>query len=195
MLKKAAMFGLDSRITIIIFVAISSIGFASFYNAINKTTATNYITDMKFVIQAYQNFKNDTQYQLTKYSNPYYYNISELVTLAVDNNKPYTKKYNGPYLEYNTTGTNNIIEHPTLGNKVSIVSRSFKNNWATQAHPDTAGCTSTDCFKWVVFTEINKDLADAIDKEVDNSLNANEGIIRIKNTGTTSDVFMAIEAE
>lgn len=193
--KKGAMFGLDARIAIILFVSISAIAFSSFYSAISSSNATQYLNDMKSIKQAYDNFRTDTGYKLTSYTNPYYYNVSELVTLAVDNNKPYTKKYNGPYLEYNLTGSNNFIAHPVLKNNIAFVSRSFNTDWATQAHPDTAKCSSNDCFTWLVVYDVKKDIAIALDESLDHELSENTGKLRLIANGDNYDVFMPLIAE
>tara|TARA_Y100001960_G_C14777779_1_gene884371 strand:+ start:1483 stop:2070 length:588 start_codon:yes stop_codon:yes gene_type:complete len=195
MFKRAAMFGLDTRITLIIFMSISAIGFASFYSSLNSITATQYSTDMKSVIQAYQNFKNDTGYKITEFSNPYYYNISQLVSLPIDGSKPYTIKFKGPYIDYKLTGANNLIESPSLGGNLAIVSRSYSNSWTSAAHPGTAKCADTDCFKWLVFINVPKAFAEEIDLSVDGSTSPDTGGIRLKANGSNYDVFMPIEAE
>jgi len=187
------MFGLDARITIIIFTALGLITFSSFYNQITGVSATQYITDMKSTIQAYKNFKNDTNYKLTSYSNPYYYNISELVSLTVDNSKPYTKKYKGPYIDLEIGATNNFLRHTFLEADIAFVSRSFKNSWASAT--GTQKCSDTDCFTWIVIVGIDKDTAEEIDNIVDGVKSATKGAIRLVANGSNLDVFMAAMPE
>lgn len=193
--KKAAMFGLDARVTLMIFTAIGAISFVSFYRNITEVDTTQYITDMNSIKQSYQNFRTDTSYKLTSYTNPYFYNVSELVTLAVDNNKPYTKKYQGPYLDYILTGTNNLIKHPTLNLDIAFVSRSMSADWATQAHPNTVKCSANDCFTWLVIYNVPASSATEIDIKVDKVSDANNGKIRLKANGSNFDVFMPIIKE
>lgn len=194
MLKKAAMFGLDARITIIIFVTLTGVGFASYYSTFIKAGATQYITDMKSIIQAQKIFKVDTGKSISSYSNTYFYNISELVQLTIDNSKPYTKKYNGPYIDYNLGATANFIEHPSLGIKAAIVSRPIDETaWNAQAHPDSQKCSTSTCFTWVVFYNIDKATAESIDRKVDGAVTASTGAIRLIANGSNFDVFMSMQ--
>jgi len=192
-LKKGAMFGLDARITIIIFTALGLITFASFSKQVTGISATQYITDMKSIIQAYNNFKNDTNYKLTSYSNPYFYNISELVSLTIDNSKPYTKKYKGPYIDFKIGTTNNFLTHSFLENNIAFVSRSFAKSWSSAT--GTQKCSDTDCFTWLVLYQINKDTAKEIDIIVDGKDSASTGSIRLIANGLDYDVFMAAMPE
>lgn len=195
MLKKAAMFGLDARITLVIFASISFISYAIYKDNIKSNIATQYLNDMKSVIQAYKNFKNDTGYKVTEFSNPYYYNISQLVSLPIDNSKPYTKMYNGPYIEYDLTGSDSTIHNPSLNVDVSMVSVSYNNSWVSTPHPDTTKCSDTDCFKWIVFLNVPNYIAKKIDLIADGSESDDTGSIRLKANGSNYDVFMSIETE
>ncbi|PPR08797.1 MAG: hypothetical protein CFH44_00700 [Proteobacteria bacterium] len=146
-MKKGAMFGLDARITLTIFAALGLIAFTNFYFVSRQATATQYYSEADAVGQALKNFKLDTNYQLSVNTNPYYYNIAELITLTQDANKPYTKKYKGPYLDYKTTADDYIIENPNNGLQISLVSRSLTN--FASGNSENTKCSGDNCFIFI----------------------------------------------
>lgn len=191
--QKGAMFGLDARIVLIIFASLSLIGFASLTNSISDSRATSILTELQSVKNAYQNFINDTKYKLTSNTNPYYYNIAELIELTRDSSKPYTLKYRGPYIKYSLSVSDNLITHPSLKLDFSIISRSYEKSWSSA--DETSRCTDTDCFSWVVVRNLDKQTADDIDLMSDGENDTNNGKVRITSNGSGYNVYLALDRE
>lgn len=194
MIKKGAMFGLDARITLVVIASLTMISIPLFYKSFNRVNATHYITEINSLATAYKNFRNDTNYKLTSYAtNPYFYNTSELVSLTLDANKPYTKKYNGPYIEYDSAATSNLLTNPVLHKDVAFVSRSYANSWSSATK--NAKCADTDCFTWIVFYNVVSNIAEKVDLTIDGSNSATTGKVRLDNNGSNKDLFVAFESE
>lgn len=193
MFKRGAMFGIDARIALIVMASLGLISTAIIYKNINKVNSTKYLTDLKSIELAYKNFKHDTNYKLTSYSNPYFYNTSELISLTLDASKPYTKKFSGPYIDYKEGATSNFIVHPISSHDIAIISRSYNNSWSSATK--TAKCSDTDCFSWVAIFNLKKSKADNIDKTVDGDITPDTGKIRTEANGSNVDLFYAMFRE
>lgn len=189
------MFGLDARITLVIIGTLSIVTSAVMMSTVGETVATQYANDLKSVATAYQNFKMDTGYNVSNYSSDgsnKYYKISELLSLTADSNKPYTLRFNGPYIDYNSGSNNSNLTHPSEGYSVYLASRSYKNGWANF----TNKCSSNDCFVWVEAQAIESDVARDIDVLIDGIADSDKGKVRTESAGTgIVNLFYAIERE
>ncbi|MCP4356348.1 MAG: hypothetical protein GY793_12145 [Proteobacteria bacterium] len=190
--QKGAMFGLDARVALAVMAALALIDFADFIKDINKSKASQYVADLNAVKQAYQAFNQDTQYVLSDFTNPYFYNIKELIELPLDANKPYTKKYKGPYLDLKVGASDNFLVHTTSGKDIAIVSRRF-NSWDTAG--TSAKCSGSDCFTWTVIYDVEQDIAQRIDKIVDSEETPNAGKLRLEVNGNNYNAHLLIEPE
>ena len=127
--QKAAMFGLDARIAVVILGLISLVAGVKLYASFPQMQASRMISDLNNLKVALNNFMADTQYKLTSYStNSYFYNAEDLINLTIDSNIPYTLKYRGPYIDYNTGSDTNVIINPKTKINTYFISRSFLNS-------------------------------------------------------------------
>jgi hypothetical protein len=96
--KKAAMFGLDARIALAIFGALSVISGAALYSAIQNSKVTSLYVSVQNVFKAYESLYLDTG-SLDYYDNTYK-NCFDSSDLLADNLK---KGWSGPYLNSGET--------------------------------------------------------------------------------------------
>ena len=97
-LNKAAMFGLDARIALAIFGALSVISGAALYSAIQESKVTALIVDMNELAKASEAYLLDTGVELNISSNDIYLDARKLHTDTATG-------WNGPYINYNTAGS------------------------------------------------------------------------------------------
>lgn len=187
--KKAAMFGLDARIALAIFGALSVITGAALFSAIGNAKATALLTEMQEVGKAFEQYYLDTGLYLPPFStvttenNYYALQTRELV----ENTKNY-KNWNGPYLSYaaQTTGNTYVLKYPTHGTIMAIKTGDYAD-WGDNAGWSAAKCTSgKKCYLWVTFTSVpNDSMAKIIDKAIDKGDGSNKGNFRWGSAGTT----------
>jgi Tfp pilus assembly protein PilE len=91
-IKKAAMFGLDARIALAIFGALSVISGAALYSAIQQAKVTAYNTDLVEMIKAFEAYYLDVGQTLTL-TDSTNFESDELVSSS-------KAGWNGPYLSY-----------------------------------------------------------------------------------------------
>lgn len=176
--KKGAMFGLDARIALAIFGALSVISGAALYSAIQKSKATAILTDMQEIGKAWEQYYLDTGSHIQSSSNitsgVYHRYTSELVKST----KPGWK---GPYLPYEISATSpSIIVHPQFGN-IQIVSAK-DTQWGddTNWYPDEVCVTDAECFLWVHITNVDENINKQIDIIVDGLDSPKDGIFRYR---------------
>tara|TARA_Y100000590_G_scaffold406349_1_gene495465 strand:- start:310 stop:897 length:588 start_codon:yes stop_codon:yes gene_type:complete len=170
------MFGLDARIALAIFGALSVISGAALYSAIQQSKVTSWIVEMKEIGKAWEQYYLDTGIILSRLSVDntndefYIYKSADLII------NPSISGWKGPYLSYSLFGSaldiNNIgntylmlLNGETLGNTV---------DW--KAQKCTAG---KKCFVWVHVDNI-KDInfVKKIDIDIDGQEGADTGIFR-----------------
>lgn len=170
--KKAAMFGLDARIALAIFGALSVIAGAALYSVLNKLEAVSLLNDLKKTGQAWEQFFMDTNEELPSYWGDH----RQTVYLTQPQGNP---NWKGPYLKYK--------QHPTKGqflkhekyDEVHILNINSKN-WDSAEWRTLGKCTlSTDCYIWTVFNGVTDiDLIKKVDKIVDDNDGRLYGSIR-----------------
>ena len=182
--KKGAMFGLDARIALAIFGALSVISGAALYSAIQEAKVTSLLADMDEFSKAYYAYALDTGQDLPMNSDPSKrfegHNL-------VDN--PGVSGWSGPYISYEKeTGGYGRFLHTTYG---QIEYREAKNTDFTTNN--FTHCDNTDpCFVWTEVRDVPKTLIDALDKKVDNADGLLTGNFRAWFDGTNYDaVFKA----
>tara|TARA_Y100001960_G_C14671231_1_gene826109 strand:+ start:171 stop:773 length:603 start_codon:yes stop_codon:yes gene_type:complete len=175
--KKAAMFGLDARIALAIFGALSVISGAALYGAIQDAKATSILSDLNEIAKAAEQYYLDTGQDIPKRSTDssnwkfYSYNTTNLVT-----NKAGVSGWNGPYISYKEDAGGEFLNHSSYGN----VLMEFVNDddWsATQWE----GCNTAGdkCYISVAIDGIgDASLAAKIDDKVDGGDGAGAGRFR-----------------
>jgi hypothetical protein len=169
MLKKGAMFGLDARIALAIFGALSVISGASLYSAIQDSKVTAYVTEFSEITKAYEQFYLDTGQQLPQL-NSTYLDVEALIT---NNNN--ISGWNGPYLPYNFIPTN-ALESNNLPNVFAIVLYS-NDDFGELVLPTS--CKVNDCHAYLHLQTYPIEIADAIDKKIDGVSDRSKGKVRL----------------
>ena len=107
-LKKAAMFGLDARIALAIFGALSVISGAALYSAI-KQAKTEQLRQY-FV----EHFKAIEQYYLDNGKPMPQYTANVIYTPDLVQNRENLSTWNGPYIDFNIRSTSVIIDNTSI---------------------------------------------------------------------------------
>tara|TARA_Y100001960_G_scaffold332941_1_gene435646 strand:- start:1782 stop:2405 length:624 start_codon:yes stop_codon:yes gene_type:complete len=171
-LKKAAMFGLDARIALAIFGALSVISGAALYSAIQSAKVTNQHTTLQEIVKALEAYMVDTGSVDVSYA------LDDIVVNRL--NKP---GWNGPYLsDYDSPLTQGIrplqeTSYNTAFYSIIYVFIKSDEDWPADQSGWGATCGTGDtCAQWLRLSAANndKDRADmdvffnAIDKAYDN---------------------------
>jgi type II secretory pathway pseudopilin PulG len=173
-IKNGAMFGLDARISLAIFGALSVISGAALYSAIQEAKITQTISDLKENTKALEAFYLDVGGIPDLYSSNSY--LAKSAQLVTDTNK---NGWKGPYSSLKDHHGNNL-RHPN-GNDFHITYVKDSIDWDIPS--SSVACDNTDpCFAWSrVYDHSNSystELKNAIDKKLDNSDGASKGSFR-----------------
>tara|TARA_Y100001960_G_C14563759_1_gene772183 strand:- start:80 stop:715 length:636 start_codon:yes stop_codon:yes gene_type:complete len=180
--KRGAMFGLDARITLAIFGALSVISGAALYSAILNSKATALLSELIEAGKAWEQYYLDTGQSLSRLgADPavglfYNFNTSEL---NVDNG---ASGWKGPYLSYSFIN-GAFAEHPIYGNMhlLAFNNKTWGGNYDPRVVNSSNGqCLAGDtCYLWSHFHTItNLSLIKNIDELVDNGDGADSGNFR-----------------
>jgi type II secretory pathway pseudopilin PulG len=150
--KKAAMFGLDARIALAIFGALSVISGAALYSAIQSANAEAWRQYFENVIKASE------QYYLDNGQQTPIYNTTGLYTYAADLaiNREGLSTWRGPYLS-TTSGTSitNIQDSmtlkisPTSGTQIFLRDASTWTEMNDDTNDEKCVVNSPDCSEWI----------------------------------------------
>jgi hypothetical protein len=184
-LKKAAMFGLDARIALAIFGALSVISGAALYSAIQDAKATAIITEMKELGKAWEAYYLDTGVSLPRLNktdtNSTNYFILETRPLAIE--ELGLKNWNGPYYPYSSVNATNI--GGKKGEALWLMMLTTDIDWTDWVNGVCS--TGRTCGIWARIYNSPEVISDslklAIDKKIDNSDGADKGKFRWSKTG------------
>tara|TARA_Y100001960_G_scaffold24663_1_gene21742 strand:+ start:365 stop:943 length:579 start_codon:yes stop_codon:yes gene_type:complete len=179
MFKHGAMFGLDARIALAIFGALSVISGAALYSAIQESKVIATVVDFKEAQKAWEAYYLDTGEEVP-YSSGGFFDSSYLVE---DNS---VNGWQGPYLPFikNTSSPlrlkHNKYTDLLFVNTEDVAWGEGGDNWAIHTCP----VGGVNCYSWVMFIGTT-DLAfvQAIDKKIDNSIDPQNGDFRYYQTG------------
>ncbi|HAG52629.1 MAG TPA: hypothetical protein DCL21_02465 [Alphaproteobacteria bacterium] len=193
MLKKGAMFGLDARIALAIFGALSVISGAALYSAIQDAKATAFITEMQEIGKAWEQYYLDTGENLPIDKNPScavdcHYKIAKLVSASITG-------WKGPYLTYSE---NTDWELSNGEFNLGLISASTDVAWGLNnvKWADASCSTGRKCYNWVVFYNLNLDssLAKKIDSKIDGVIDGSAGLFRWRNgASSTESIHLAVQ--
>jgi hypothetical protein len=176
--NKGAMFGLDARIALAIFGALSIISGAALYSAIKDAKLTAYIADVQEMGKAWEQFYLDTgqtlpQRSTTDNTHPNFYQLkSSNLVENIDN----IANWKGPYINYPISV--DYFVHPIYGNMYYRVNR--VGDWDSSA-PNKADSICSPGFNCELFISqynMTKDFVEAVDLKVDGVLNSSNGKVR-----------------
>ena len=178
MLKKGAMFGLDARIALAIFGALSVISGAALYSAIQQSKVVAAVADLNEVHKAFEQYWLDTGQKIGRVG-ALSFDVQELV-----DNTDNVSNWNGPYLPYaKHSSMTHALAYPTY-DAVKVFGRSVNDAWGGTATVDSvmpSTCTGVQepCGRWAMIELMDKTMADAIDAYIDGSVDNKNGRLRV----------------
>ena len=159
--KKGAMFGLDARIALAIFGALSVISGAALYSAIQDAKATSFLVDMKEIAKSYESYYIDTglhpKTDPLNASGLYLKTASDLV------NNPSVAGWSGPYTSYNSNSF--YLHYPKYNNLHIAILSDNDTSWGKSTPWTTGYCTTGK--KCSVYVMINGVIEESMLKSVD----------------------------
>jgi type II secretory pathway pseudopilin PulG len=177
--KKGAMFGLDARIALAIFGALSVISGAALYSAIQQSKVISTVAMLNEFAKAYEQYVLDTGEGLPANSGHAYDTSGhQLVDNALNVNN-----WKGPYLPFETIGLSSLVVN-TGSVQYGYFLRAGIEDWdSSTGLPTNATCDgSRICHAWVSFKmqedQGSKDLMKKIDEYVDNGDGPEVGKVR-----------------
>ena len=156
--KKGAMFGLDARIALAIFGALSVISGAALYSAIQEAQVTQKIAQIKEVEKAVEQYILDTRSMIPLSTT---FGAADLSSYALVEKPSGVTGWKGPYL--------NFEKHPTsdylINNNGSNIALTYSR---TDDFSSASNClrSSTDCSVFMVYlsdTKYNNEYEQKID--------------------------------
>jgi len=185
--KKGAMFGLDARIALAIFGALSVISGAALYSAIKDARVVSAVNQLDELSKAYVAHFLDTGEHLSEYLvSPNFLLGKELVE-----NSQSLVGWSGPYWtagygsNYNSSDTLGRIAFQPY-NAASFL-QATNNDWGAFSGATTAEtCTVTNCHVWA-YVEFRDDesieLAKSINEKIDMDNDGGKGKVRVREFG------------
>jgi len=171
--KKGAMFGLDARIALAIFGALSVISGAALYSAIQDAKATALITDMNEIGKAWEQYLLDTGQDLPEVTA----NIRSLTSLTTD---PAVMGWRGPYLNYENGTVSGRLAHPNHGDIMMMATQNV--DWGEGGslwNANVCGIDDSLCRNWIMFLGVkDKSLVNRMDQKIDGSDSPKTGKLR-----------------
>lgn len=186
-IKLGAMFGLDARIALAIFGALSVISGAALYSAIQEAKVTSYHTEMLDLGKAVEAYYLDTGENLPGFNSASavsYLNLDELYSSSVNG-------WKGPYVSLSDEDTATEAKIKS-GDKVYLVTVATDKAWGGDDTPtdDSANIdcrlATYQCYYWVILENLKTSevaLAERIDEKVDVSVDHENGNYRIRTWG------------
>lgn len=178
MVQKGAMFGLDARIALSIFGALSVISGASLYSAIQNSKATSILVSLKEVSKAWEQYYLDTGNTIDGAGG----DILKIQNLV--SNIDSVSNWNGPYLSYESASNVSLV-HPDY-QYIHLFKALNTENWGDTVTWSSGGvnevCVDSDvnCNIWIQFTKVpNTNFADIIDSQVDGGDGYSKGNFRV----------------
>jgi type II secretory pathway pseudopilin PulG len=182
-LKKAAMFGLDARIALAIFGALSVISGAALYSAIQESKLVSYIANMNELEKALTQYILDNGEDLPL-ANIHTYDAENLIIERIA-----SSNWNGPYINLSLpplAANNHIVGGLGLADTPNIFLKQAPNSSWSDPDP-VGGCDgSLPCYYWVETNCYSLNSVKLIDEKVDVSLSATEGKVRYTECTDTS---------
>lgn len=191
-IKKAAMFGLDARIALAIFGALSVISGAALYSAIQTAQIESYWQGCQEIIKASEQYYLDNGKQL-----PIFGLSNSLYSSDLLENRENLNTWRGPYIsgtkKYTYSITNGVTEYFSKNSWLNIALSEI-STWATTSEPCVAG--SVDCAEWLIFNTVESDYSKAknlfelLDNIKDNEDGLKAGNVRMQDTGSIVYIYI-----
>ena len=173
--KKGAMFGLDARIALAIFGALSVISGAALYSAIQDAKVTAIITEMNELGKAVDAYQLDTghlpEFSITSTN---HMNAMELVISTEDG-------WKGPYYsgEQNGSTTPQTLNFKYPSYDYIGIRRMSNASWGNTTLNNCVTTAANPCSLYIIATFIPKNIAEKIDKKIDGTVDSSNGKVRV----------------
>jgi type II secretory pathway pseudopilin PulG len=171
---RAAMFGLDARIALAIFGALSVISGAALYSAIQQSKVTQVIVQHKEIEKALEAFLLDTGTDLPVSGIGI---AAHAANLVEDTDS--IAGWNGPYISGTANGNYEIKGIPVGLWKHSFIKKA--RDGVSWSDPDNVAnlCNSSgDCFYWIETNCYEKSMVEQIDVQIDGAVDDDAGQLR-----------------
>ena len=178
--NKGAMFGLDARIALAIFGALSVISGAALYSAIKNAKTTAAFTELQEIIKASEQYLLDTGSHMPKHAT----SIQVLYSGDLIENTQGVSNWQGPYLPYERIDSYNFKSNLN-GIKIRIY-RYRSDGWNSDQSISPPTCNSTTaCYEYLLVDGVDAEtsnyllnLFNDMDESFDNGDGASEGTVR-----------------
>lgn len=184
--KKAAMFGLDARIALAIFGALSVISGAALYSAIQDSKATSVMTEVQEIGKAWEQYLLDTGTDLPAYdfSNSTTKYIRDMTGLIKNTG---VSGWKGPYLSYEEYSTAKYLKYPGA-NAITLFS-AYDSAFGAGTSWETKKCSgSASCYLWVYISTFDEATYKLMDDKFDNGDGKTAGNIRYEDPSDVLEV-------
>ncbi|PPR08553.1 MAG: hypothetical protein CFH44_00944 [Proteobacteria bacterium] len=183
--RRGAMFGLDARIALAIFGALSVISGAALYSAIQQAKVVSLVTQFQEYAKAREQFMLDTGQDLSLVGSRNL-KTAELVTKTGSG-------WKGPYVsdDVYTTDTNYLKTSRYAQWMFVLAPKTPAWNIPTDLTPTCAANTSEVCYIWIHMLGITQNFNEQIDLYIDGEVNAQEGNYRWRSNATYYNVGLA----
>lgn len=157
-LKKGAMFGLDARIALAIFGALSVVSGAALYSAIQESKVTSIIAEAKEIDKAVTAYMLDTGSKHLPISTTTAWKMFDAKNLVA--NKVSATGWSGPYVSYSEHTDADALVHPIYG-QMGVSFRLYDEPYTSCI------ATSPRCTLVISFESIPAAIQDAIEEKLD----------------------------
>jgi hypothetical protein len=171
-MKKGAMFGLDARIALAIFGALSVISGAALYSAIEQSKVTSIIAQMDELEKSLAAFMLDTGQDLPIFASTTS-NLEDLITSSIDG-------WKGPYSSLSPITGSEFAFGNVFENGDTVHMQQCKEPIGNVVSVSCGGCDgSNTCYNWLKMGSLSNELANKLDIAIDGQAGADSGKFRI----------------
>ena len=171
-IKKGAMFGLDARIALAIFGALSVISGAALYSAIQQSKVTSIIAQMDELEKSLAAFMLDTGQDLPIFSSTTS-DMENLVTSSISG-------WNGPYTSFSPIVGSEFALSDVFGAGYTAHMQQCKEPVGNIISVSCSSCDNgTTCYNWLKLANFSNELANQLDIAIDGTAGADSGKFRI----------------
>ena len=171
-MKKGAMFGLDARIALAIFGALSVISGAALYSAIQQSKIVSLTTALNEVVKGFEAYVLDVG-SVPKATGSKY----EIQELVEDINT--VNGWRGPYLSYAVSGKEALLNPPYTSLQLRFYSDADFGGLQSVDQVAPTVCTATNCYLYVVQYGLTPAFADSVDEYLDGSADRKLGNVKV----------------
>jgi len=161
MFNKGAMFGLDARIALAIFGALSVISGAALYNAIQEAKVVAILTEADNVAKAVEQYYLDTGVLPPFSASNSAQNLSAKALITKPSG---VTNWNGPYIDLEPHAINDFLVIKEYG-QIGLPFRT-SGDWIAVGD-DTCKQSSTSCYIYIEIESIPMNIKKAIEKKLD----------------------------